>query len=351
MKEDHLQNIIYSSQTIKDALIRLDSLGKKGNLTLFVLSSEDQLIATLTDGDIRRGLLNGKNIDDAIESVMHRDFKYLELNNFTLTEIQELKNKEIRLIPILSTSQKIVRIIDLSKKKSVLPIDAIIMAGGEGKRLLPLTENTPKPLLLVGSKPIIEHNIDRLDAYGVSTFFISINYLGNQLIDYLGNGTTKGITINYIKEEKALGTIGSVSLIKNFIHDYVLIMNSDLLTDIDYEDFFKSFIDKKADMMVATVPYRVSIPYGILETDEEDILGLKEKPTYTYYANAGIYLIKKNLLNLIPENAVYNATSLIETLVQKKAKVSYYPLLKYWLDIGIMADYLKAQDDIQHLKI
>jgi dTDP-glucose pyrophosphorylase len=351
MKTSYLQNTIYSSQTIKEALVRLDNLGEKSNLTLFVLNTQKQLIGSLTDGDIRRGLLNNQSINDAIESVMNTDFKYLEINNFTIKQIQDLKIKEIRLVPILNSSKEIVRIIDLSKKKSVLPIDVVIMAGGEGKRLLPLTANRPKPLLKVGEKPILEHNIDRLDSYGVNMFFISINYLGEQLIDYFGNGNSKGISINYIQEESPQGTIGAVSLINNFSHDSVLIMNSDLLTDIDYEDFYKTFIEKDSDLMVVTVPYRVSIPYGILETRDENITGLKEKPTYTYHANAGMYMVKKQFLDLIPKNGIYNATTFIETMIQKKAKVSYYSLLNYWLDIGIMADFKKAQNDIQHLKI
>ena len=347
---DYSKNIISTSATIKDALKQLNQFSSKDNLTLFVVNNEHTLVGTLTDGDIRRSFLDGYKIESPVEEVMHKQFKFLQRNNYTIDYINELRKKTIDLVPLLDSDFRIEKIINLNKLKSVLPLDAVIMAGGEGKRLLPLTQTIPKPLLFVGDKPIIEHNIDRLIAYGIDTINITIKYLGTKIIEAFGNGQNKNVSINYTQEEASLGTIGALSLVDKFKHNHILIMNSDLLTNIDYEDFYKTFINSNADMAVATIPYQVTLPYGVIESDNGIVNGIKEKPTYTYYSNAGIYLLKKELLDYIPKNSFYNATDLIQTLIDNKKIITSYPILSYWLDIGRHDDYIKAQEDIKHLK-
>lgn len=215
---------------------------------------------------------------------------------------------------------------------------------------MPLTQDTPKPLLRVGDKAIIEHNISRLAEFGIDDFWISINYLGELIEKEIGNGHNINIDIKYVNEEKPLGTIGAVSLIQNFNHDNILITNSDLLTNLDYESFFLDFLKNDADFSVATIPYNVSIPYAIIENNGNRILDFHEKPTYSYYANAGIYLMKKKLCSKIPNNAFYNATDLLQNLIKENFKVISYPLRGYWLDIGNHEDYKKAQDDLNYIK-
>lgn len=328
----------------------LNGLPSKDSLTLFVVESDKSLIGTITDGDIRRGLLSGCTIDSLISTIMNATPKFIQRNKFTINYIDELKAKELDLIPIVDEAKRIIKIVDLRKKKSVLPVDAVLMAGGEGVRLRPLTETTPKPMLEVGGQPIIDRNVERLEAYGVDNFHITIKYLGEVIKNYFQDGTSKGVVINYTEESSPLGTIGALALIPNIIHDDVLIMNSDLLTNIDFEDFFKFFKSNDADMVVATTPYHVSLPYGIIESENNIVIQIKEKPTYTYYSNAGIYLIKKKFIDLIPKNAFYNATDLIEALIKGKSKVLTYPILSYWLDIGSPQDFKNAQEDIKHLK-
>jgi NDP-sugar pyrophosphorylase family protein len=224
------------------------------------------------------------------------------------------------------------------------------MAGGRGQRLSPLTDSVPKPLLVVGDKPIIDHNISRLAQYGIDDYWISVKYLGEQIESYFGNGLARGININYVWEDQPLGTIGAVSQINNFQHDFILVSNSDLLTNLDYEHFFLDFIKRDADISIVTIPYQVNIPYAVLETNEGAVVDFKEKPTYTYYSNGGIYLIKKSALNLIPKNKNYNATDLIEVLIKNRQKVISYPLVGYWLDIGNPEDFEKAQRDVNNIK-
>lgn len=347
---DNNKNILKNSAIIKDALEMINLLQTNDSLTLFIIDANEVLIGTLTDGDIRRGLLNGKTIHDKVTEVLQPNFKFLQRNNFSLSFIETLKKNEIDLIPYVDAEFKIEKIVNLTHKKSILPCDAVIMAGGEGVRLRPLTLDIPKPLVKIGDKPIIEHNIDSLSTYGIDNIFITIKYLGEKIVDYFGDGQLKDLSIKYTKETDSLGTIGSITLIDDFLHDSILVMNSDILTNIDYEDFFKTFENSNADMAVATIPYQVNLPYGIIESDQELILGVREKPTYTYYCNAGIYLIRKKALEYIPYNKFFNATDLIDKLIEEKNKVVNYPILSYWLDIGRHEDYAKAQQDIKHLK-
>lgn len=341
-------NTIYSHKTIREALEKINISSE--NLTIFVLNDEDKLVGTLTDGDVRRNLLKGFTLEDTISSVMFTNFRFLKQNQFSLDEIKKMKELQLTHIPLLDAENRIKRIINLSKLKTLLPVDVVLMAGGRGERLRPLTDITPKPLLKIGDKPIIERNIDRLAEFGVSNFFLTIKYLGEQLVSKFGNGNNKNISIKYIEETKPLGTIGSVSLIKEFKNDTVLVMNSDLLTNIDFEDFYNEFTSESADMAVASIPYKVDIPYAVLEKEGNKIVSFKEKPTYTYYSNAGIYLIKKQLLDIIPIGEHFNATDFMECLIENKKKVIHFPIHGYWLDIGKHDDFKKAQDDIQNIK-
>ena len=224
------------------------------------------------------------------------------------------------------------------------------MAGGKGQRLLPLTNLIPKPLLKVGEKPIMEHNLDRLASFGIDDFWVTLNYLGEQIQKYFNDGKEKNISIRYVTEKIPLGTIGAVSNINNFEHDYILVTNSDLLTTIDYENFFLDFIKNQADLSVLTIPYQVSIPYAVLETKDGKIISLKEKPIYNYFSNGGVYLMKREVLKHIPNNVLFNSTDLIESLIEKKYKVISYPFSGYWLDVGKHEDFEKAQVDINNFK-
>jgi dTDP-glucose pyrophosphorylase len=343
-------NIILNNSSILDAMKTINKLEGKETMTLFVINQNKIMLGTLTDGDIRRGLLAGKNIDECIESFMNKNFNYLKINNYKLEDIDKLRQLKIDLVPVLNSNNEIIKIVSLYEKKSIIPVDAFIMAGGEGKRLRPLTDQIPKPMLKVGDKPIIEHNIDRLKSYGIDNICISVNYLAHKIQTYFSDGSNRELSITYVKEPFPLGTIGSLALNEKFLQDTILVMNSDLLTDIDFEDFYRSFIKSNADMAVAGVPYKVNIPYAVMELKEEQIISFKEKPTYVFYSNAGIYLIKKEHISKIPKNIFYNATDLMENIINQGLSLIYYPIHGYWLDIGQHEEYKKAQEDIKHIK-
>ena len=341
-------HIISVGATIKEALIALDALKSK-DLNLFVLNNSNAVIGSVTDGDIRRGLIRGSQLDSPIEVVMKRDFIYFVDSKVDLKELKKYKSKGITLIPVLDTKRQIINILNIRLLKSILPIDAVLMAGGKGERLRPLTEKTPKPLLKVGEKCIIDHNIDRLISYGVQHINVTVNYLKEQIEEHYQE-PHNDIKVETVREPKFLGTIGSVKFVPTFFNDTVLVMNSDLFTNIDYEDFFLHFQQHDAEMSVAAVPYNVSIPYGILDLEGRNIKGLLEKPQYNYYANAGIYLIKRRALDEIPEDQFFNATDLIEKLIAEGKKVIRYPLNGTWIDIGNPQEYQKAKDLVKHIQ-
>ena len=342
------EHLIFSGSTIKEALIKLDILSE--DAIIFVVDTDEHLVGSLTDGDIRRALIKGITIDKAVDEIIQSNPKYIRKGVQDIQKIIAYREDHFRIIPILDYQDKVINVINFQKIKSYLPIDAVIMAGGRGQRLQPLTDKVPKPLLKVGDKAIMEHNIDRLALYGIDDLWVSVKYLGEQIENHFGNGVKKNIVINYVWENTALGTIGAVSKIDNFLHDYILVMNSDLLTNLDYEQLFLDFIEKDADFSVVTIPYQVSVPYAVLETEKGHIKSFKEKPTYTYYSNGGIYLMKKSMLEYIPKDTFFNATDLIDQLIAEKRNVISYPMLGYWLDIGKHEDYIKAQEDIRQIK-
>lgn len=342
---DHL---LFSGSTIKQALIQLDVLAK--DAILFIIDQQEKLIGALTDGDVRRGLIKGISIDDTVNSIIQNNPKFIRRGERDINKVIEYREGNFRILPVIDKNDKVVNVINFREIRSYLPVDAVIMAGGRGQRLQPLTDATPKPLLKVGGKAIMEYNVDRLALYGIDDFWFSVKYLGEQIESHFGNGKQSNIHIDYVWEEEPLGTIGAVSKITNFSHDYVLVMNSDLLTNLDYEHFYLDFINQDADFSVVTIPYNISVPYAVLETTNGEIKSFKEKPTYTYYSNGGIYLMKKSVLNFLPKEAHFNATDLMEKLIQENKKVVSYPLLGYWLDIGKHEDFEKAQIDIKHIK-
>jgi len=340
--------IIHQNQSLLEALTQINAL-QQGPLVLFVIDDENRMVGTLTDGDARRALIAGANIFNKAGDVMHTKFNFIREGEGDIVEqLHHQRDLKMKLVPILDGDNKISEIVNLEECITKLPIDAVLMAGGKGERLRPLTEKTPKPLLKVGEKCIIDHNIDRLISYGVQHISVTVNYLKEQLEEHYSK-PHNGIQVNCVREPKYLGTIGSIKFVDTIYNDTVLVMNSDLFTNINYEDFYLHFKEHNAEMSVAAVPYTVSVPYGIFDLDGRNIQGLIEKPTYNYYANAGIYLIKQRALDEIPENTFFNATDLIEKLIAEGKKVIRFPLNGTWIDIGNPQEYQKAQELVKHL--
>lgn len=340
--------IIHQDQTLLDALKQINVIWT-GPLVLFVVDDKERMVGTLTDGDARRALTSGASVQDKIGVIMNTKFKFIrEGEGEIVAELHKQREMKMKLVPILRKDNTISEIINLEEYINKLPVDAVLMAGGKGERLRPLTLETPKPLLKVGDKCIIDHNIDRLISYGVEHISVTVNYLKEQLEEHFTK-PHNNVQIQTVCEPKYLGTIGSIKFVKEFYNSTILVMNSDLFTNINYENFFLHFKEHDAEMSVAAVPYTISVPYGIFDLDGRNIQGLIEKPTYNYYANAGIYLIKRTALEEIPNDTFFNATDLIEKLISKGKKVIRFPLNGTWIDIGNPHEYQKAQDLVKHL--
>ena len=346
---DYREHLISKEALLKEALTQFNKLAS--DAILFVVDDFGRLLGSLTDGDVRRGLLNGKGVEESVVNYIQNNPKSVSKANYSIHEIIKLREQNFRVLPVLDEDKRIVNVINFRLQKSYLPLDALVMAGGRGSRLRPMTDSTPKPLLKVGQKSIIDYNVDRLRSFGIDDFYISVRYLGEQLEDHFAKKELTGVNFNFVWEKEVLGTLGAASLIKEFHHDYVLVTNSDLLTTLDYEDFFLHFLKSQADIAVASVPFQVNVPYAVLEMNNDRVISFKEKPTYTYQSNGGIYIIRRELLESIPKGQFYNATDLMEKIINEGGKLITYPIRQYWLDIGKPEDYEKAQEDVKYLDL
>lgn len=345
------KHLIHFNTSVRQALIRLDELAE--DAILFIVNDHQELLGSLTDGDLRRGFIQGLGFSNDLVDFIQKHPKFISENKFSLKEIKEYRKGKFKVLPIINESNKIIDVINFNHQQSYLPIDAMIMAGGRGERLKPLTDTTPKPLLKIGDKPIVDYVLQKLAFYGVNDLSISLRYLGEQIENHIINNHNQNFeNIEFIYENEALGTAGCLSLKKKFNNDHILLMNSDLLTNLDLEEFYDFYLENNADLVVACVPYQVSVPYAVIHSDENfEVNGFKEKPTFSYLANAGVYLMKKECVSLIPYNQTFNATDLLEKLISEGRKVLSYSFSGYWLDIGRHEDFQRAQKEITKVKI
>ena len=340
--------IISEASTIIEALSRLNAMRDVSRLILFVTSANGSVIGSLTDGDIRRSLISDEDLQKRVGDICFREFQYkIDFDGFI--ELVHLRKNNIKMLPLLNSDLSLSRVIDLDKTKSILPVECMIMAGGRGKRLSPLTDTVPKPMLPLGGIPIIEHNINRLIAFGIQKIYISVKYLGEQLEDHFGDGSSRGIEIEYIWEDKALGTAGALALVDKYDTEHVLLMNSDLFTNANFEEMYLNLINEDAEMVVASTEYKIDVPYAVFESDGNEVKAFKEKPSYVYHSNAGIYIFKRELINKIPKGEFFDITDLMDQMVAEGKKLLHDPIRGYWIDIGQPTDYKNAKDFIKHL--
>ncbi len=348
---DMEQHIISKKLTLIEALRRLNDLSGK-NMTLFVTDADGKVEGTLTDGDIRRALVSGASLESSVDKVMHRSFRFIQGFRADVNLIREFRNNGITLIPWLDECGRLKKIINLDHNHTILPLSAILMAGGKGERLRPLTLNTPKPLLKIGDKPIIDYNVEALVRSGITDITVTTRYLSEKIHEHFKEPIA-GVKIKCVKEEDACGTIGAASLVPLPSEGYTLVMNSDLLTTISFEDMYLHHLANKADITIAAIPYQVSVPFAILTSDNkrpDRVTGLEEKPSYSYFANAGIYIFPNRVLRSIPTVGRTDATDLIEQSIREGLAVTQFPLNGTWIDVGSPADFRQANELIKYVK-
>lgn len=339
-----ITNEVRNTASLFDAIKALNALSGEV-MTLLVVNDCGEMVGTLTDGDVRRALLAGKTLESPVSEAMHRNFHSLTPQSGP-AEIRASRLAGISLLPVLDENRRIIDTLDLSRRHTRLPLRAVLMAGGRGERLRPLTDTTPKPLLPLGNATVIDRNIDALRRCGVSEIYVTVRYLAEQLEEHF-----RGTEVKCVRESSPLGTIGALALLPSPADPdgVTLLMNSDLFTTIDLEEFYLQHIAGGNDITIATVSHTVSIPFAVLTVNGDRVTGIEEKPVYTHYANAGIYLISNRLLNgLSPERL--DAPDFISAHIARGARVGHFPITGTWLDIGTPADYRQAQELLRLLK-
>ena len=341
----NIQNIkLTLNATIKKALKIIDSGAMQIAL---VVDENDKLLGTLTDGDIRRGLLKGLDLDSSIESIIFTTPTIATISN-TKEEILKIAlAKKLHQIPIVDESGKIIGIQEIEEliKPKEKTNKVVLMVGGLGTRLRPLTENTPKPMLKVGNKPILQTIVERFAEYGYTNIVMCVNYKSYIIQDYFGDGSSFGVNIEYIIEEQRMGTAGALSLLKEKPKEPFFVMNGDLLTNVNFEHLHDFHVSNNSMGTMCVREYDFQVPYGVVNIDESNILSIEEKPTHKFFVSAGIYMLSPNVLKYIPENEFYDMPTLFEKIISEKQNAISFPLREYWLDIGRMEEYKKANED------
>lgn len=327
--------------TLRQAIQNLD----ESTLQIVLVVSEDgTLLGTLTDGDIRRGLLRGLDLDSPIDSIIHEDPLVAPPEMDKHSALQVMQVNRVRQLPVVDKNRKV---IDLYLLKELLqpkhrPSPMVIMAGGKGTRLRPHTENCPKPLLPVGGKPMLEHIIERAKAEGLTDIILAIHYLGHMIEDYFGDGSKWGVHISYLREDKPLGTAGALNLLDPRPSVPFLVTNGDVLTEVRYGEVLDFHMRNNAQATMAVSLYEWQHPYGVVRTNGVNITGFEEKPVYRTHINAGVYVLSPEAIELIPEGSNCDMPDLFQNLINQEKKAIVYPIHEHWLDVGRLSDFEQA---------
>lgn len=334
------------SSIIEDAIKVLNDCGLR---IVLVIDSNFQFVGTISDGDIRRGLLKGLTLSSPIEQIINRESITVSPGIGRELVLEAMKANRIQQIPIIDSSQKIIGLHLWDELDSVKLRENkfIIMAGGKGSRLHPQTKNCPKPMLLVSGRPILEHIIKRASLEGFRDFIIAINYLGQMIEDYFGDGSKFGVRITYLKENSPMGTAGALSLIDPHPTDAFVVTNGDVITDIRYSDLLDFHLKHKADGSMAIRIDEWQNPFGVVEIDGIHIIGYEEKPILRSYINAGVYIIQPDKLKLLKKNQSYNMPDVFSLIKESNGLTIAYPMHEKWIDVGRPDDLLQAQRDIK----
>ncbi|WP_298916270.1 nucleotidyltransferase family protein [uncultured Algimonas sp.] len=322
----------------------LEQLEKSVTKILLVTDEKGRLVGTATDGDFRRAIISGAELDDTLDSIANRT-PFVFRDDDLMDVESELVSRDIDYAPIVDADGIL---LGLAGQKhlprtsdKVAPI--VLMAGGLGRRLMPLTENCPKPLLQLGDKPILEHIILRFREQGFRRFYISIGYLGHMVEDYFGDGDHMDVHISYIREDKRLGTAGALSLLPRNMGMPFIVMNGDLLTDMDFDDLIGVHVKTGATATMCIREHRTNIAFGVVESDGHRYQETREKPTLTHHINAGIYCVSREALRYVPDDKFYDMPTLFSDLVNAKHDCSVHLMRDTWIDIGSKSEFEAAQ--------
>src|SRR3989338_434456 len=336
--------------TLQDTIAKMN---KNRMGVILVIDKDKRLLGTITDGDVRRAFLANFALLSSVTMVLEHKSNTQYATPLVAFDGQDktvylelLKTSRLSHLPILNEKKQVVGLVssDDFVMESCSSLKAMVMAGGRGARLYPLTEDLPKPMLRVGDKPLLEIIIDQLKSLGIKNINVTMHHKSEKITEHFGNGDNFGVKLDYISENRPLGTAGALGLIKPG-DETLLVINGDILTQVDFKAMHQFHREHEADLTVAVRKYDFQVPYGVIECDGPQVLYLKEKPVYSFFVNAGIYLLEPVVKQYIPKSERYDMTDLIQNLVSAGRRVISFPVHECWLDIGEHSDYNKAQEE------
>jgi dTDP-glucose pyrophosphorylase len=312
-----------------------------------VVDQNGHLIGIVTDGDIRRGFLKGIPIDQPVKEIMNREFTTVTFQAGRQEVLSIMRQKTLRQIPVLDDSGCVIdlKIMDDMIQQVDRENEVVLMAGGVGSRLQPLTDDCPKPLLKVGSKPIMEIILDNFIDFGFKKFYISVNYMAEMIVSYFGDGSRWGVQIQYIHEDKALGTAGSLGSLPIRPVAPLIVMNADVLTKVNFQHLLDFHNTNKSKATMCVRDYHVQVPFGVVVTEQQRLVSIDEKPTHRFFVNAGIYVLEPEIIDLIPKESFLDMNILFERLITKGWEAVAFPIREYWMDVGRLDDFERANGE------
>jgi len=332
------------NSTIKDAL---QTINNGGLQIAIVVDENDALVGTVTDGDIRRGLLNGLDLNSSVSLVVHKSPSIASVGDTKESILKIALAKKLHKIPLVDELGKLVGIEDI--EDIIKPVGktnrVILMVGGLGTRLRPLTQDTPKPMLKVGNKPILQTIVEKFAEYGFVNITMCVNFNASIIRDYFGDGKEFGVNINYVLEQKRMGTAGALSLLKERPSEPFFVMNGDLLTNVNFEHIFNYHMLNKTTATMCVREYDYEVPYGVVKMNDNKIIEIAEKPVQKFFVSAGIYMLSPEILDLIPQDEFYDMPTLFEKAIAQNKNVISFPIHEYWIDIGRLEEYQKANEE------
>ncbi len=340
--------MVTSDRTIKDAIEQLE---RAGTGALVLCDGARKLRGLITDGDIRRAILQGIPFERSCEVVAKRNPVVAPTDTSASDALRIMDHAmgfAVNQLPIVLEDGTFAGLLLRRDLVANAPpgLSAVIMAGGYGRRLLPLTSDTPKPMLPVGDRPLLERTISRLRGAGISRVNITTHYLSQRIASHFGDGSAFGVELTYTEEAQPLGTAGGVRLAGN-PDEPLLVINGDILTDVNFGHMLEYHREQRADVTVGVRQYDIQVPYGVMTCDGPHILALEEKPTHRVFVNAGIYLLEPHARRRIPRDQRFDMTDLIQQLLAEGRPVAGFPIIEYWLDVGKQTDYERAQRDLE----
>ena len=333
--------VVKESISILEVMKIIDESSKQ---IAIVIDENNKLLGTISDGDIRRALLRNIPLTESVKEIYFKTPTVASINDSREEIINICKVKKIHQIPIVDSKGNLVglEILDelISKEKKLNKV--ILMVGGLGTRLQPLTENIPKPMLEVGNKPILQTIVEKFAEYGYLDIVMCINYKSHVIKDYFGDGAEFGVNIEYVSEKDRMGTAGALSLLKDKPQESFFVMNGDLLTNVNFEHLHDFHTSNNSIGTMCVRDYHFQVPFGVVSIKDTKILSIDEKPKHKFFVNAGIYMFDPEILEYIPKNEFYDMPTLFKKLIDKNKKVISFPLREYWLDVGRIEEYEKA---------